>query len=367
MRSASNTTSCVGRWLAYVLLSLLASNGDAVVAQSSSTVAAYLCPNGTVQSTTELLRNEFGVISGVRIAADERTSQVLVYAPPEVQARISQRLAVLSAPAGVSAGTGPSQPLMPNETARSGYQSGTMSLQHCTAEQLENSLAAILGNRLLAIPSPRPQVRLYRVSSRSGENAELTIDSALKQVTLEGPAAAVERCGRLIRALDSLDEIGGRNTRLLPLQTSRPASIRQAIAAIHDTTGAREAHMPMVSMLFQPKDQHSAQPLPGNAGTPAPSGRTRVGLVNPVEIEAIDGLDVLVLRGKAQDVEQVIELINQIERVSAETEPSIQVLPLRHADCLAMQRMIQKLYTDVYEQRQGEAAPAGVDVMRSEP
>ena len=39
------------------------------------------------------LRNEYGVIPGVRVAADERTSRVIVQAPPEVQSRISQRLA----------------------------------------------------------------------------------------------------------------------------------------------------------------------------------------------------------------------------------------------------------------------------------
>ena len=45
--------------------------------------------------TADTLRNEYGVIPGVRVAADERTSRVIVQAPPEVQVRISQRLAAV--------------------------------------------------------------------------------------------------------------------------------------------------------------------------------------------------------------------------------------------------------------------------------
>ncbi len=36
--------------------------------------------------------------------------------------------------------------------------------------------------------------------------------------------------------------------------------------------------------------------------------------MGPVQIEMLDGLDVIVLRGNAQDVAQVTDIINQIER-----------------------------------------------------
>jgi general secretion pathway protein D len=355
-------TSLVGRWLVCVLLSLLATSGDLAIAQSAATVAAYPCPNGAAQSTAELLRKEFGAVSSVRIAADERTSQVIVYAPPDVQTRISQRLAVLSAPANaLPAGRVP-RALTPDRATESGYQFRTisLSLQHCTATQLETALAEILGNRLTATPSPRPQMRLFRVSLRGGEDAELAIDPALKQVTVEGPSGAVDACGRLIRALDSLDEVGGRNTRVIPLRTSSPASIRRAVAAIQATTGAREPRVNMVATLYPTEKQGGAgAPTDGAPAPPAGTGKTpgvrpRIGLTNPVEIDAIEGAETLVLRGKAQDVEQVIELINQIERISAETEPAIQVLMLRHADCRAIERMIKSLYETVYAPRQGD-------------
>lgn len=365
-RFAPCAAHVVRRWVVCVLLSLLASNGDALLAQTGPVIKGYPCPNGAVQSTAQLLRSEFGALPGVRIAADDRTSQIIVYATDDVQTRVSQRLTTLAAtPADASPATGPARPLLPSLPAATGTQSGTLSLRHCTAEQLEASLAGILGNRLVAVPSPQPQVRLYRASARNGEIVQLVINSTQGQVTLEGPGAAVENCGRLIQALDSVDELGARNTRLVPLRTSKPATIRSAIAAVHDSTGVRQPRVPVAAALFEPRDQEAAGQSPDKTAAPAdvqkPSDKKgRIGLVNPVEIEAIDGFDMLVLRGKAQDVDQLLEVINQLERVSAETEPAIQVLPIRYVDCRSMERMIQDLYAEVYEPRQGTVSITAV-------
>jgi general secretion pathway protein D len=365
----SKATFCLGRVAAYCLLAWLLSGGSPAVAQTTPAVKAYVCPAGTVQAAAEQLRNEFGMIPGVGIAADERTSQVIVVASPEIQTRISQRLAALTTPARVLPPSGPASPATAVATTggENRFSVVSLSLRHCTAEQLEASLASILGNRLLVIPSAQLQTRRYRVASRGGENVDLTIDSATRQLTLEGPGAAVEACGRLIRAFDSLDEADGQNTRLVPLRSSKPASIQRTIAALRDTTGAPDSRLPPPAMFVHAQGQGDVQQPPGRAAAPAPAaaektpeGKPRVGLVNPVDIETLEGLDVLVLRGKAQDLEQVLQIINQIERISTETEPAIHVLPLRCVDCRAMERMIQKLYADVYAPRQGEVSITAV-------
>ena len=351
----SVAASNVRRWIACSLLALLALDAGTALAETASTVSAYPCPTGTAQAMAERLRAEYGAIPGVRIAADDRTSQVIVFAPAEAQAPIRRRMEALAAPTDAAIAKIVSGKA---DAARS----VTIALQYCSTERLEASLAGILGNRMAAIRSPQPQIRRYRISSRGGEAVELAIDPASKRVTLQGADAPVEMCNRLIRAIDSVNTPNGRNTRLVPLQTSRPASVHRAIEAVHDATGAHKSGMPLTAMLFEKQDSNDAQPSPGRARSPVaagaekgktPSGQPRVGLVNPVEIESLEGLDVLVLRGKAQDVEQVQEIINQIERVSVETEPAIQVLPLRYADCRAVERMIQKLYEEVYEPRQG--------------
>jgi general secretion pathway protein D len=341
--------------VACAMLPMLSLGGGAVSAQTAPVVKAYLCPIGTAQATADRLRSEFGGLAGVTIAGDERTSQVVACAPPDIQARIGQRLAVLTVPAAAPAAAGPTNP-----PPASVNQSRSVLLQHCTAEQLESSLKWILENRLSALPAARLQERRYRVSVADGENVDLTIDAGLRRVTIDGPGAAVEASARLLRALDSPDESGGRNTRLVPLRTARLAGIERAIAAVRNATADRQPHVPLAATLFQAQDRGGAAPSPGRAAPPAPAGadraeagKPRVGLVNPVEIESIEGLNVLVLRGKAQDVEQVMEIIRQIERVSVETEPAVQVMPLRYTDCKAMSLLIQPLYEEAYQPRQG--------------
>ena len=337
--------------MACVLWPLLSWGSGTAFAQTTPIVKAYVCPAGTVQAVADRLQKEFGATPGVKIVVDERTSQVIAYAPAEIQPHIGQRLGVLTGTVDAPSPGGPQRLSGSLAPAAGVNQSRTVSLQHCTAEQLEASLRGILNNRLVGLPSPRPQTRRYRVASGSG-NVELTIDPGIRQIAIEGPVASVETCARLILALDSSDEAGGRNTRLVPLRTSKPSSIQRAVSAIHDTTGAPQARMPMASMRLERQNQGGAS-LPAGAAN-AQGGKSRIGLANPVEIESLEGIDVLVLRGKSQDVEQVLEIIKQIERISVETEPAIEVLPLRQADCNAMGDMIRKIYDEVYLKRQGE-------------
>ena len=128
-------------------------------------VKVYACPTGQASATAERLRTEFGPIAGVRIAADERTAKVIAQAPPAVQARISQRLAAL----------------MPGQTVQAAGASGpaggaspsrSISLHRVKTEQVEASLWSMLGNRLSALPSSRPQARRYRLALAGGGRVE---------------------------------------------------------------------------------------------------------------------------------------------------------------------------------------------------
>ncbi len=129
---------------------------------------------------------------------------------------------------------------------------------------------------------------------------------------------------------------------------------------IRNSTGTQPAGPPLAAMLFQPREG-AAAPQPKTLPVIAPAerpadGKGHAGLLSPVQIEMLDGLDVLVLRGNTQDVEQVMEIINQIERLSAETKPAIELLPLRNVDCQAMADLVQQLYDEVFLSRQGDVS-----------
>jgi type II secretion system protein D len=73
-------------------------------------------------------------------------------------------------------------------------------------------------------------------------------------------------------------------------------------------------------------------------------------------MEVIDGLDVLVLRGSAQDVEQLMDVVRLIEQLIPETEPAVEILMMKHLECQAVATVVRALYDDVYQARQGSVS-----------
>ena len=136
----------------------------------------------------DTLRNEFGVIPGVRVAADERTSRVIVQAPPEVQARISQRMAAAF----------PDLQPAPEKAPAGPVEVRQIPLKRIQADQLEAALWNTLGNRLTAMPEQRPGVARLSpgtVGRRDGRDLDRSGDQS-------GQAGRFRRGRRCSRPLD---------------------------------------------------------------------------------------------------------------------------------------------------------------------
>ena len=332
-------------------------------------VKLYACPQGQAAVTADTLRNEYGVIPGVRVAADERTSQVIVQAPPEVQSRISQRLAAAFPdlqPAAEKAAAGP-------------VEVRQIPLKRIQADQLEAALWSTLGNRLTAMPEQRACVArlspgivgrgdghdLDRSGDQAGQTGRFRRGSRCRRPLDPGPRFAARPGGPECPAdalatgpvgqcaaggFDAFELPAARRRRPCPW---RPCSCnrgpmprrRAAISA------ARFRPFPRSPTLRARRDAGGAR-RSGRGEKPAEFGNLSR-IVNPVQMEVIDGLDVLVLRGSAQDVEQMMEVVRQIERLSAETEPAIEILMMKHIDCEAMATLVKALYDEVYMARQG--------------
>ena len=67
----------------------------------------------------------------------------------------------------------------------------------------------------------------------------------------------------------------------------------------------------------------------------------------------LDGLDIIIMKGNRKDVQQVTKMIEDIEKLSQETEPEIVVHPLNHTNSAAMGTLINQIYMDVFYARQG--------------
>ena len=102
----------------------------------------------------------------------------------------------------------------------------------------------------------------------------------------------------------------------------------------------------MLAKVFQengPANPAAAQPgevQPG-AVQPGPAGAGNSltieddgagGLLGPVQIEFLEGLDIIIIRGRKRDVERVQRIIADIEAKSKETQPVVEVHHLKFID-----------------------------------
>lgn len=104
--------------------------------------------------------------------------------------------------------------------------------------------------------------------------------------------------------------------------------------------------------------QAEQQPAPGpQPGRQLPQERPQAEAPSfgaGVEVEALDEAGVLILRGAPEEIENIVQLIQRIEEVSATVEPYTRVFQLHRASATQVRDVI----TQLYGQQAQQAAPA---------
>jgi len=390
-----NVISTVKAFVAALAMAGMSLAASPVAAQQVDTAStepvlrAYPCPAIALQPTVARLRSEFQGIPGVAVAADARTGQVLVQAPPAVQSQIAQRLAI-GAPADQTPATpaaqAPSAPASP-AAAVGVSQSRSVQLRNNTAAQVEAALLGMLGDRLAAIPGSGLGIKSYRMALAGGGDLQIGIQHQANLVIIQGSGSAVDSCARLIQVLDGPRPTPNQTTRLASFRAASPASVRKAVEAVGTKASTSHPRGPMVTMLFQPPAAEppvpsavpneaappevqppvppppengppgeEPPPLPPENGAPAPETPQERSLIGPVQVELLEDLGIVVVRGHPRDVEQVMAILDEIERLSQETEPEIRVYQLRHVESEALAALITPLYDEVFTPRRGSVS-----------
>ena len=329
----------------------------ATPAQVEPVLKSYPCPSGDVANAAAWLRNEVAD-ARIRVASDPRTKQILVLAPAEMQPQIARLLS--GAPN--AAQPGPASTAAPRQTSHAANQQ-RIALQFIAPEQIAQALVESLGPRIAAVQGAPAGVSAFRVTAGEGEAIDIAIEHPTRQVAIQGSGALAESCERLVRALDAArGPAQDRSTQLVSLKTTRPADAQRAVAAIQTANQSRSAAdetappAPQnpgarLAMLFQ-RPPEAGEPERPQAEARGPHADAS-GLVGPVQIEMLEGLDVLIVRGHQRDVDQVMQIIQQIERLSAETEPVIEIYTMQQADGEPIATLVNQIYSAIYSPRLG--------------
>ncbi len=338
---------------------------------------AYVAPEADVEAAAKRLQAKYPRERGVRVAADVRTGKLLIVAPPKIHAELAVSLKAADETA----------PSKKNATRDAGPRAQkTLALKNAKAQEFEANLAALVGRQLPVTTQQEDRLATYALASRSGTRVALTVDRTANTVSLDGPTEIVDAWIRVAGALD----VGAKTQRpdQRAVQIRNPAvvesgSIEKALSLIGKQIDTKQQNQPgrLVSMTFQPREEAGqprqgaaaqAQPQPDateeekNGQQPPATAVIQVpgaaeeaaggGLIGPVQIEFLEGLDVIVIRGNPRNVERVTQIIQDIERLSTETVPVIEIVNLRHTSSEAMANLVRTLYDQVLSARQGRVS-----------
>lgn len=164
-------------------------------------------------------------------------------------------------------------------------------------------------------------------------------DVDANEILIEGPADQVARVVRLLERLDIAPAANGEQTRLVTTEKS---------------AGAIAANLrPTVNRLVAQNDGGAAPPMPtegqgaGDANMPDLVG----GIRGNVDVEAVDELGVLVLKGNTSDIDAVMQIIQQIEMLSARSAPDIHLRLLEYVDSVALAELLTEVYDELNQAR----------------
>lgn len=308
----------------------------------------------------------------LRVAIDERTSQALVFAPPAVQTQIQQELAAKNAPAQAAA---------PNKTeALTTGSPGLIQLTQMPAGDVHQRIEGLLSRQLPATVDALGEWQTFQVDTAPGVGVAINVNLRSRQVRIDGPPVQVSAWRSVVEALDAPPN-ADKVTRIVNTKSAAHDRVRKALEVLKtDGSGRLSDNTSLLSTTIQPQTTTVAAPAVPAAGAPAaaapaqtpqqpttttltPGGAATAaqaaklaeasGLLGPVQVEFVEGLDVIVLRGSERDVQRVMEIIKQIEELSAVTVPTVEIYPLKNVDSVRLGALLQRLYEQVLGPRIG--------------
>jgi type II secretion system protein D len=353
--------------------------------KDSAIVQAYGVPPDSSDTTLAALKAKFPPETGIRLSYDARTSQLLVVAAPNVQEQVA---AILQAEGIASTSFAGTANQSAASTAASPVQRGpkVVPLRNLSWQEFEAALSRMFGKQVPMTLEHGGDWARYLLQTRAGQ-ISLIVDRPAARVALEGPVRLADDWARVVEAIDARPPQSGEDTRVVPLNAAKNADVAKALSvfrttgangvAIRSALGARSDSQSAPSsdrnlgLAFQQRDDNQKstddmlaqnQPnQPGGPGQPAGPGQpgrtadegTGGSLIGPVQIEFLEGLDMIVIRGNPKDVERVTQIIKDIEDLSTQTQPSIEFYPLKNVGSDAVATIVQTLYDQIYSPRQG--------------
>jgi type II secretion system protein D len=250
-----------------------------------------------------------------QVLADEGANRLIIAAPASVHEMIVPLVAQLDKPAE------------PAPTVKEVIQLRTLQ-----GAALHERLQKVLGRPLPTQRDATGQWLGFTVGEQHGKSVTLWANQQSGDVQILGTPEQVRSWRHVLTALDTPAD-ASTTTRVVVPRKKTAAKVRQAAGLL--------SNQPVVAQTVQNETATQGGEASGEAEAEPPGN-----LLGPVQIETVEGTDIIVLRGNPRDVERVMEVIQEIERMAETAEPRVEVVPLEHIDSEALAALLQRLFDD---------------------
>ncbi|MEQ9408813.1 MAG: secretin N-terminal domain-containing protein [Fuerstiella sp.] len=224
----------------------------------------------------------------------------------------------------------------------------TITVRNANAAEVARSIYLVFESRSELIKEGLNGLPTFVVRSSPEENGDaeplftVGIDQPNNQLLVEASKARVTHLTRLVNELDKPEQDKAETIRLLPNKGVADATAKDLNDQIRR----------MVAMRSQPPagTAESESPVAGEEETPQEG--SSLNLRGEVNVQAMQDLGILILKGNEADVEKVTRIIQQLEDMSVGSLPDIHLLSLRFVNSESMAELLTSVYDQLSEMRQ---------------
>ncbi|MEO2036646.1 MAG: secretin N-terminal domain-containing protein [Planctomycetaceae bacterium] len=347
-------------------------------ADNQPVLRTYTVDHASLNARLKLLRKALG--ENARISVNRRHGQIVIVAIPRVH-QLAQTLLQSGKDAASGSVDTRVRPQSPNydKPVRVGEPSalfptpGTRpvgggrvkivhQIQHYSADRFRAALKRLLKDQL----DVRDDGTARYTSATSGM-VNLRFDAEDQSCELQGDREIVDQFLTLFDWFERVrDRASGESIHFVPLRNVRPDVLNRAIHLWRESSKTREVldgsqssherNQPVRRVAYAPQDPPVSE---GTAESPVEAEAQEDDLRPPlsgVSVQPFPGLDVLAIQGKEADVEELIRIIREIERLSDESAPEIELYFLKHVQSGGLSTFIRDIVEELTEPLQGRVA-----------
>ncbi len=328
---------------------ILPSPTNRVVAagNTGARLETYDIPLEYVGEVGARIQAQFGADKRVRVTNEPNTGRLMVLAPEATQKQIAQVVEASRRQVGSLA--------MDNRgnVIQRTVQQNQYKLQRISWRELEDAVGRLAGSKLTISTSNNGELAQLKLVSKDSVQEVMQVDRRNNEVRLQGTPTSVMGWTQVITAIDIGQADPSRPTQIIPINPATPERIERALKLVslasYQQPGQEDEATGTAQIRPRPGDDDRATIIASPDAVSSGSG-----LIGDVDISFVPEMGLVIIKGSKRDVQRVQEVINQIKAQSVETQPEIEIVPLRHVNGQALEVILRDLNTRVFTPRQGQ-------------